>query len=190
MEKNISFISTLIYKNNLSLQIERIKIYSIISVFFFTLNSVTILFPEMTAIFFSLPAAKTSSLFLGTPCIETEPMTYTLPHPVMTVHVVPSCSGYSFWTILISFFLFRVLQKYHYKKAMKYASIFIPASYIISIILNAFRITAAFYTSIIAQNFMNAKYAQVLHLWLGILIFFPALILINIIFERSFQHEK
>jgi exosortase K len=146
-------------------------------------------YPETIVNLFSIPAAKISSLFLGIPLQRYDNLTIELNHRAATLRIIEPCSGYNFWIIFLSFFTFKVFNKFSIMKAIKHFGFLLPASYVITIIINTIRILASFYIKIFGASRIQAKYADVIHLWTGIVIFLSALILIYILFQRRIINE-
>jgi exosortase K len=148
------------------------------------------IYPETIVQVFSFPAAKITSLFLGVPFFKTDGLTYTLFYSNVSLNIIESCSGYNFWVILFSYFMFQILSRFYLKRAVTYCVFLLPASYFITIIVNSIRVIASLYIRISGSSYISEKYADVIHLWTGIIIFLSALIAMQILFQRRISHES
>ncbi len=147
-------------------------------------------YPEFIVSLFSFPAAKLSSQILGIPYHKPDSLTYTLLHSNILLRIVESCSGFNFWLILFSFFTYRFLNSFPFKRAIKFCAALLPASWLASVLVNTGRVIASLYISKFGSAHLSREYANVLHLWTGIIFFLSALIYIHIISQRRFNNES
>lgn len=169
--------------------VKQLKIVTIAGGLIIVLHILKRFYPAGVVELFSFPAAKLLSLFLGTPYFRTDELTYTICNKYAALRIVESCSGFNFWIILFSFFVFQLANEFSLSKTVKYCALLLPASYVVTIAVNTCRILTSFYIRIFGSSFIPVKYADVLHLWAGIFIFLPALIIMYILFQRRINNE-
>lgn len=114
----------------------------------------------------------------------------TLLHPHFLLQVIPSCSGYSYFAILSSFVVWRVLRKFTHQKKYIILSVSLPVTLVIVIIANGMRINAAFQCLIFGGSFISENMKAVVHEWIGIAIFLPVLCIIHILIEKVAENEE
>ncbi len=130
---------------------------------------------------FTFPSAFLSALYFCSPLIDLGAGTFLVTD--INLYIIPECSGYSFYMVLLSLLLFQLTIKKN-KSRMKISFILL-AVYPIVITVNFLRIVCSFY----AGHVFPYKIYPVVHQWVGILIFLPVLIMTSILFERIINHE-
>jgi len=154
------------------------------------LGAISLAPAELVHAVFLHPAARIAALYLGLPCVEDPGAGYIIPHPALRLAVVPECSGFTFYTILCSFLLFQAFRRFDARRAVPAAIGIVLAALPAALLANALRLVACLYAFIIMPPGTPRAIANTAHLWIGVLVFVPALVLAYYLFERRFAHDR
>jgi len=136
---------------------------------------------------FVVPSAWIASVMTGSAVIEGESGFPVLLHRLTSVEVVPECGGYSFWMILFTLLVWRLLR---YGGSVRCIAAAIPLSYAVAVLTNGLRISAVIHTSFMSRTFLPASLSATVHAWTGVLVFVPVLCVIFWLIERRFHYGE
>lgn len=150
----------------------------------FSVSYIVNAFPSAVYLFFQYPSAKMASLFLSAPLMSDGESLLVILHRSIEVHVVPQCSGVSFFSLLLGMLIWRMtLYVKGFRLCVKILCA-VPFAYGAVIFLNGVRISLAVFTGVWARHFLPSYTESAVHQWTGFLIFIPAIVAVYIYFER------
>jgi exosortase/archaeosortase family protein len=147
------------------------------------------MFPEVIHILFVYPSAVIASVFSGA-ALVTEGSDPVLIHRLITVQVVPECSGYSFWTILFSLTLWQAIKPVNAKSCRFIIPVLLPVSWAVAVFANGLRISAAIQVTVISHALLPKSFAAGIHEWTGFLVFFPILCGSYFLMQKRLNHAN
>jgi exosortase K len=145
--------------------------------------------PEAIRDLFVIPSAAIASIFSGA-ALVTSGNDPVLLHRLITVIVVPQCSGYSFWTILFSLSLWQALKFYSVRKLPFIIPILLPLSWAAAVAANGLRISATIHITVMTHALLPKSFASAIHEWTGFLVFFPILCGSYFLAQKRLNHGK
>ncbi len=115
---------------------------------------------------------------------------WLLPHTSAHLRVVLACSGFFFWSILITVLLQLGIKFMDFKSVIKHLLWVVGVSYLSAIFINMLRIISSFYITIHFAGSWGQSLKNMLHLFIGVIVFLPSLIFIYLFLERRLAHGK
>lgn len=146
-------------------------------------------FPGMIRILFVMPSAVIASVFSGA-ALVTDDNDPVLLHRLITVIVVPQCSGYSFWTILFSINLWQAIKLRSAHDLRFIIPILFVLTYTAAVTANGLRICAAIHVAVMTHALLPKSFTSGIHEWTGFLVFFPILCGSYIFAQKRLNHGK
>lgn len=137
------------------------------------------IFPELEIELFARTAAEAASLFTGAPVLA-DPTGWLLPHAGVELLVSEACSGTDFFVMLVALLCWRFTARTHTGTAIALGLALGLAG---SLAVNSLRVILVAQTSRLQLALLPEDYQSFAHLLLGITVFLPALVLVNLIFD-------
>jgi exosortase K len=141
-------------------------------------------------ILFIIPTAAFASVLCGAAASFPDEGYPLLAHKYLSVQVIHECSGYSFWTIMVSLQLWLLFSSRRLRQILWMIPLILAASYVLTIIANGLRICAVIYTTGIFRALFPASLHPGLHALTGILVFLPILCGSYYIIKKRLSHEN
>ena len=123
---------------------------------------------------FCAPAAHLAGVLSGAPCVR-DGADYRLVGPELDLTVVPACAAVDYFCMMAGFL--SVLMSWHGYR-LRAQLLVLPAAWMATILINAFRLTACWHTDRLAQSCLPPMLWPATHLAVGIITFLTGLILI------------
>lgn len=137
-------------------------------------------FPQVELALFARGAATLASLFTGAPVLQAE-QGWLLPLQGQPILVSQACSGTTFFTIVSAILAWHLAQRT--KSLPKAASLSLLLSLPIATFINALRIVCLAQAHRWAIPLLPDTYAAFAHMLVGVAVFLPSLIALNIALE-------
>ena len=106
------------------------------------------------------------------------------------IHVTPACSGFGFFTLLCLYALVFVIRRSARPFRGKMVLAVIPAAYLTTVFANATRMICAYHVAHLSRMLFPVCFQAVIHMAVGIAVFFSVLILSHLFLQRILPYGK
>lgn len=139
---------------------------------FITLTATSSLAVRQVA--FCAPAAHVAGLLSGAPCVK-DGSDYRLTGSELDLTVVPACAAADYFCLMSGFLSLLLTWRGHRLRAQLFV---VPAAWILTILINAFRLTACWQTDRLAQILLPQSLWPATHMAVGVVTLLTGLILV------------
>lgn len=141
--------------------------------------------PGLWRMLLGIPSAFLAAAFLGADCVMTEAGARVVGAIVM--HVTPACSAARFFLLVLALFAGLAAAR---RVSFRNWLWLVPAAYGITLAANTSRLILCWYGIPFARCWVPARFQPGLHLFIGMLVFLPVLIVSYEVIQRRIRHAK
>jgi exosortase/archaeosortase family protein len=135
-------------------------------------------FPSLVAQGFILPAGQLAAWILGVTPTVWEDASLSFQAQGLWVQVTSSCSGYSFFSILCAWLVYRLWSA----RPLLWL-LLLPICWLFAVCVNALRVAASVHTCKLGQVFLSDSYQNIIHQATGMLVFLTFLIALAVLLQ-------
>lgn len=149
---------------------------------FLVLQLLVLIWPSIVDQAFIATAARSASMFLGSPLTVSADNVFIIQHPGIDVAVTEACSGFGFFSLLAAVLVGVAV----FHQRIRDIIWLLPAAFVIGLLANTSRIVCAVHARLAAADLFSSAYDGAIHMSVGVVVFVAVLTITWILIKKRY----